>query len=179
MFEKVKRFAALVLAVMLMIAPSPDAAAYGQVCVKGIAGIGFAGKFRLVWGVPDEDTVWRKIDFGFPFKVGSNSDTTCTGGFASRGATHWSPDYRLGTEKCVNLEEIPLGERFVIQNYPYGGNGCRNFCIGWEDDRGSGRTAVFVNNEDNRDLTLKVSAWGPSGYPKCRPVAETDAPRRN
>lgn len=161
----IKKFAmsAFALAVAFALA-APEAAAYQQACMFGKAGIGYYAKFRLVWGVPPEAEVWRRAAFGFPVEGVS------AGGFASAGATHWSPDFRLGARACVNLDEVPAGQRFVVQVRDYPVNSLAFFCRGWENDRGRERIGVLTKSPDNRGKTLQLDAWGSRLAPACRPV---------
>lgn len=142
------------------------AAAYEQVCVFGKDGIGYQAKFRLIWGVPPENKVWRQAELGFPWE---SDNANISGGFASGGATHWSSLFRLNTRKCVNLDQIPRDSRFVVQVRDYPAARPPFFCNGWENDRGKDRIGVFVNGREEEGKTLVVDAWGSIHTPRCMP----------
>lgn len=147
---------------------APQAAAYEQVCMFGKPGIGYYAKFRLVWGVPHEDEIWRKAKLRFPQSGTGNN--LAAGGFHSRGATHWSPDFHLGGRKCVNLDEVPEGQNFLVQVQDYPINSAAFWCVGWENDRGRRQIGVLTNSAENRGKTLHMDAWGSRYAPLCRPV---------
>ena len=161
------RAASLFLASALLLGIAPNAAAYDKVCVFGKPGIGYHGKFRLVWGVPDERTVWGKQrSHNFP-----TGGSRWSRGFASRGATHWSSQpVRLGVTRCVNTEEIPSGERFVVEFQVLPNIEISHFCVGWEDRRARDHVGILTNDQPGR--TLHIDAYGSKYDPWCRPARE-------
>ena len=146
---------------------APQAAAYEQVCMYGKAGIGYSGRFRVVWGAPGEDAVWRKSGLGFPYE-----GARFAGGFSTGGATDWSEDVRLGVSRCVDLAQVPEGGRFVAQ---FEMNAwivfaAPHLCVGWDGARRGDKVGVFQKSSARRGITLFMDAWGSKYDPYCRPT---------
>ena len=146
---------------------APQAAAYDQVCMTGKAGIGYSGRFRIVWGAPDEAAVGRKSVLGFPY-----DGARYAGGFSTSGATGWSEDVRLGVSRCVGLAQVPEGGRFVAQ---FEMNAWVVFadphlCVGWDGGGRGDRVGVFEKSSARRGRTLFMDAWGSKLDPYCRPA---------
>ena len=162
--------AAVFAAAFALLAPvAPEAAAYRQVCVHFKAGVGFAGSFRVEYGVVRYDAFWvpnahkrfKERSLNGPFWPGDLVD--------ARGRTDWSRTVTVFRTECVQMDEVRTGEHFLVLLRSHaGGLSNYRYCRGWGRDH---KPAVFNASASRRHMTMNLHAWGAATTLECRPVS--------
>ena len=163
--------AAMFAAVFALLSPvAPEAAAYRQVCMHFKFGVGYAGTFRIEYGVdPSRAIHTPNLNKRFQTRFFVDGPGFARGDLVpSRGVTDWAPAISVFKTKCVSMRDVRDGEHFlVLLRSNVGESSHHRYCRSWGR---SNDAAFFRKTPQRRDLTLYLDAWGAMFTPECRPV---------